>query len=123
MKHKWVFIAMGISFLAGCGAAGSTPPPIPQDEKPGTLTGQYAFIGNPCTTEPCLPGMAYAVQVAGTDYFITVEDRWFSENRAWEDYSPEVGDWVTVSGTLREKVDVFGKPYYTIEVLSLKPAK
>ena len=89
----------------------------------GKLAGRYSYIGNPCTTDPCLPGMAYAVLVKDKYYFLTVEDRWFSENRSWEGYMPGPGDPVIITGYLRKKIDVFGKPFNTIEVVSLQPAK
>jgi len=44
----------------------------------GTITGQYLLIENPCTTVPCLPGMAYAVLANGKYYYITIDGHWFS---------------------------------------------
>jgi len=88
-----------------------------------TVTGRYSYIGNPCTTKPCLPGMAYAVLANDKYYYITIDGRWLSENRSWSGYTPEPDDLVTITGYVLEKKDVFGKPFRTIEVVSLQPAK
>jgi hypothetical protein len=88
-----------------------------------TITGRYSHVGNFCTTDPCLPGMAYAVLANEKCYYITVNDRWISENRPWDEYTPQPNDIVTITGYLKEKKDVFGKPFQTIEVVSLKQAK
>ncbi len=88
-----------------------------------TVTGQYVYVPNPCTTDPCLPGMAYAVLVNGKYCYIMVKGRWFSENRSWGEYTPQPNDMVTITGSLQEKRDVFGKPFSTIEAVSLKPAQ
>ncbi len=84
-----------------------------------TITGRYAYIPNPCTTRPCLPGMAYAVNAKGIDYFLTVAGRWFSENRPWNGYTPEPGDDVEVTGKISTQKDIRGGEFRTIEVASL----
>lgn len=75
------------------------------------------------TTVPCLPGVAYAVLANDEYYYITIDGDWFSDNRSWSGYTPELDDLVTVTGSLREKKDAFGKSFHTIEVVSLQPAK
>jgi len=87
-----------------------------------TITGRYSCVPNPCTTDPCLPGMAYAVLADDTCYYITIGGYWFSENRSWGAYTPEPGDPVTVTGRLQEQEDVSGNLFYTIEAVSLRPA-
>jgi hypothetical protein len=87
-----------------------------------TITGEYALVGNPCTTDPCLPCVVYAVLADGTTYYLTVEGHWLRENRSWDGYTPEVGDWVTASGRVSERADIRGDPFYEIEVWSLRPA-
>ena len=88
-----------------------------------TITGRYSYIGNPCITHPCLPSMAYAVLTNEKHYYITVNGRWSSENRFWDEYTPQPNDIVTITGYLQEKKDVFDKTFYTIEAVSLKQAK
>jgi hypothetical protein len=39
------------------------------DEATMTITGKYVFLPNPCATEPCLPGMAYAVESSEQFFF------------------------------------------------------
>jgi hypothetical protein len=87
-----------------------------------TVVGEYLLVGNPCTTDPCLPGMVYAVGAEGRHYYLTVEGAWLWSNRSWEDYTPQVGDWVTASGYVDEALDTFGLSFYDIKVLSLEPA-
>jgi uncharacterized repeat protein (TIGR01451 family) len=87
-----------------------------------TIEGEYLLVGNPCTTAPCLPGMVYAVLADHTNYYLTVEGAWLWENRAWDGYEPQIGDFVTVTGHVDEKTDVFGDPFCNIEVASLEPA-
>jgi len=87
-----------------------------------TVAGYYVLVGNPCTTDPCLPGVVYAVLVDDTYYHLTVKGSWLWVNRSWDGYTPEVGDFVTVTGYVEEMVDIFGAPFYNIEVVSLEPA-
>jgi hypothetical protein len=89
-----------------------------------TITGTYGYMGNPCTTEPCLPGMAYIISTIDKYYFITVDGFWLSENRNWDDYTPNLEDLITITGYVYEnKKDAFGKLYNTIETISLVRAK
>lgn len=85
------------------------------------VIGQYSYIPNPCTTDPCLPGMAFAVLVDGTYYYLTVNGVVISEDRAWDSYTPVMGDRIEVTGRLNEEKDISGQPFYTIEVVSLHP--
>ncbi len=86
---------------------------------PATLTGEYSYITNPCITEPCLPGMTFAVLSADTYYYLTVNGLGLAENRSWDGYTPAVGELVTVTGYLQEEKDIFHQSFYTVEVLSL----
>ena len=61
-----------------------------------TITGRYLLIENPCTTVPCLPGVAYAVSVNGKYYYFTINGHFFSNNRSWNGYTPEVDEFVMV---------------------------
>lgn len=88
-----------------------------------TITGQYVCTGNPCTTVPCLPDMAYAVRINQQDCFITINGKWLSENIFWSGYRPKLNDKVTVNGYLKENADINGKLFQTIEAISLKPSK
>ena len=85
-----------------------------------SVTGIYLSVGNPCTTDPCLPCIVYAVLVDDTYYYPTVQGFWLWENRSWDGYTPVHGDIVTVTGYVNERVDIFGDPFRNIEVVSLE---
>jgi hypothetical protein len=123
MSHRVMFVTLGLALLAGCGGRGSATSPASGSDALSTTTGRYAYTGNPCTTDPCLPGMAYAVLANERLCYLTVDGNWFDENRSWAGYTPEVGDLVAVRGYLAEKKDIFGEPYCVIEVASVEPAK
>ena len=62
------------------------------------------------------------MDVDDTYYYPTLEGSWLWWNRSWDGYTPEVGDFVTVTGYVDERMDIFGDPFYDIEVVSLDPA-
>ncbi len=125
MRYRWIAVALGLSLLANC--SGNTPgrpvSPTPETARPSSITGKYEYLPNPCTTEPCLPGMVYAVVADDTSYFLTVDGRFFVENRPWDGYTPAPGDQVIVTGWPASEKDVSGKPFQTFEVLTLKQAR
>lgn len=89
------------------------------DEQATTLTGRYVLMPNPCTTEPCLPGMAPALESAGRHFFMTAGGRLLdkpAERWAWQ---PQYGDTIAVTGRTGQQVDIHGKAFATIEVESL----
>jgi hypothetical protein len=88
-----------------------------------TYTGRYVMVGNPCTTDPFLPGVIYAVDVDGTVYHLTVDGAWLWQPHTWDGYTPEISDLVTVAGYVSEAADSYGGTYLDIEVLSLVPAE
>ena len=91
------------------------------DARPRTVTGKYVLLPNPCTTRPCLPGMAYAIESGGQQLFLTRAGRWSASALTWGDFAPDVGDTVTVVGQVSQRTDVRGQPFFTIEVESLVP--
>jgi hypothetical protein len=121
MGYRWIFITLGFALITGCNS--NTIDDDLTHDNPSSITGRYVYIGNPCTTDPCLPGMAYALQVKDKYYYITIDNHWFSEKRSWDEYTPEVNDFVTATGHIKERKDVFNKPFFTIEVISLHLAK
>ena len=123
MRHRWMLITLGSAILYTGDCPNNTTVQTLECASLTTIKGRYSYVGNPCTTEPCLPGMAYTVFTDNKCYYLTINDSWFSENRSWDGYLPELNDLVMVTGHLKEKKDVFGKSFYTIEVVSLQPAK
>lgn len=89
---------------------------------PRTITGKCVFLPNPCTTKPCLPGMAYAVESDGQPLFLTRSGRWSAIPLGWNGFVPDVGDIITVIGQVTQRADVRGQPFLTIEVDSLVAA-
>lgn len=87
-----------------------------------TITGFYTLAPNPCTTTPCLPGLAYALQAGGEQWFVTLDGHWFADDRSWSGYRPEPGDRVTISGPVGERTDVRGEPFRVIEAVTLRRA-
>lgn len=94
-----------------------------RDGEPQTITGTYVFVPNPCTTEPCLPGMAYAVRSATQCVFLTAGGRWLDTALEWQGWTPQVGAAVTVAGKVTQRTDVRGQPFLTMEVETLTPAQ
>ena len=37
----------------------------------------------------------------------------------WDKYTPQPDDLVVINGYLKTNLDIYGKPFYTIEVISL----
>ncbi len=88
-------------------------------QETGTLTGRYVLVPNPCTTDPCLPGLAYAVNSGGREYFLTTQGRWSDRARTWGDFRPSENAMVTVTGRVEQRTDIHGEAFLTIEVESL----
>lgn len=86
-----------------------------------TITGRYVFVPNPCTTDPCLPGMTYAVESGGQCFFLTLSGRWSDQAHAWKGRMPVLGSSVSVTGKITQRMDIRGDPFFTIEVESLVP--
>ncbi len=91
------------------------------DSTTSMMTGEYAFVPNPCTTEPCLPGFIFALHVDETYYYLTVEGQWLWETQSWDGFVPQVGQMVKVSGEISEAIDTAGQVFYNLEVISLYP--
>jgi hypothetical protein len=91
------------------------------DEATMTITGKYVFLPNPCATEPCLPGMAYAVESSEQFFFLTMAGRWSDKPIERVGWAPELGDTVTVVGCVTQRRDIRGEPFHTIEVEALIP--
>jgi hypothetical protein len=84
-----------------------------------TLTGVLTLVPNPCTTRPCLPGMALAIVVGPTPYFLTRNGTLCRDVHAWGRHAPTPGTEVTVSGEVETRTDVNDCVFRTIELVSL----
>lgn len=86
-----------------------------------TLSGRYAVVPEPCTTQPCLPGVAYAVESGGEVLIVTVGRQWSSLPHSWDGYEPRLGDRVTVTGEVTEMIDAKGQRHRLIEAGRVVP--
>lgn len=87
-----------------------------------TARGPLVLAPNPCTTEPCLPGMALAIDVGGELCFVTHQGSWQADTGALGHPGLTVGQVVVANGTMKEITDVRGKVFRAIEVNSIKRA-
>lgn len=94
---------------------------MPEPDTETAIEGRYVCVPNPCTTRPCLPGMACAVECEGQNYVLTVAGRWFAQSRSWSGWTPSLGDRVKVIGRMSHHVDVHGDQFVTIEPRSIAP--
>ena len=85
------------------------------------LIGRCTLAPNPCTTTPCLPGVAYALECEAALYYLTLAGRWSAQARSYAGYAAQLGDEIEVTGLVSRHTDIFGKPFYTVEVRSARP--
>jgi len=91
--------------------------------KPDTILriGIYTIVGNPCLTEPCLPGVVSAIEANDTVYVISKDDLWFwNGDFVWNNYTPLPGDSVNVRGMITSCTDIYGTEYFTMEVVDFE---
>lgn len=86
------------------------------DEGVEAVTGLLVLAPNPCTTTPCLPGMALAIQSEGRLIFLTSSGVFRTTTTAWAEADIEPGSVVSVRGVAQARSDVAGRPYLAIEV-------
>ncbi len=81
------------------------------------FTGILQQVGNPCTTNPCLPGLVWSLETDTADFILSVDNSWI-----WEDdliingTQYYEGDTIIVMGTDTIKYDIIGNPYYELEI-------
>jgi hypothetical protein len=80
-------------------------------------TGKLELVPNPCTTKPCLPGLAFAVIADRVPHFLTRNGRFYMQNAA---DLPSPGETVVAAGVVHEQKDVNGNTFKTIEFTSLR---
>jgi hypothetical protein len=91
-----------------------------------TLRGSLVLLANPCTTQPCLPGVALALAPpadAGGPHpcFLTRHGAFVSDPRALPGGSrAAIGELLEVVGERSERYDVHGEKVVTIEVADVQ---
>ena len=88
-----------------------------------SIQGRYVRVPNPCTTRPCLPGLAYAVECEGRTDILTIAGRWSPDSRSWLGWTPSLGERIRVLGRIAHHVDIRGEPFWTIEPRSVVPCR
>lgn len=89
-----------------------------------TIKGEYLCVPNPCFSDPCLPGLIWAVKYDDTLYHLVHETYgwlWDCNKVSWDGYRPKEGATVVVVGEVSEEQDIRGKAYYNINVERLLP--
>ena len=85
------------------------------------ITGKLELVPNPCTTKPCLPGLAFAVVVDDrVPYFLTNDGRFQMQNAV---NLPSPGEIVVAVGRVDDQKDVNDNAFKTLEFTSLTRAK
>ena len=88
-----------------------------------TVQGRCVFVPNPCTTQPCLPGMAHALLADdGELWFITRGGQWSDQPPRVGARTLHVGERLVLTGEASERSDAFGRPYRLIEAASVERA-
>ena len=86
-----------------------------------TITGALVLLSNPCTSKPCLPGMAFAITADDNAiYFLVKQGQFFMPGSGKIEDMPEPGERIIASGTVHESHDIAGNLFKTIEPVSLK---
>jgi hypothetical protein len=89
-----------------------------------TIRGEYLCVPNFCFSDPCLPGMMWAVKHDDTVYYLIHEmygRLWDCSKTSWDGYRPKEGSTVVVVGEVLEAQDIWGNTYYSIDVEHLLP--
>ncbi len=83
------------------------------------MRGVYTFVGNPCTTYPCLPGIVAAMMGDGIEFVLLINGIWSSQPISWNGVTPMLDDSIEVTAVYEEHFDIFGERYYTLDLVDL----
>ncbi len=92
-------------------------------QKQDIIKGIVNGIDNPCLTDPCLPGVNFALTTDSINYFISINGFLQDLILVINNDTINIGDSLNVIGTVNIKQDINGKTYYVIEIESLIPLK
>ncbi len=87
----------------------------------------FEWVANPCTTDPCLPGMVAAIVADppnNTAYVIVDGGGWVWSDGSWDGFDgfvPLDGQSVMASGRVSYHTDINGQVYLEIELTNLTP--
>lgn len=84
---------------------------------------EFAYVANPCTTDPCLPGVVAAVEQYGETYVISIDGHWVDSTYDWEtnfDFKGALDGQTTMAeGRVTYRTDVNGQIYMEIELSAI----
>jgi len=84
---------------------------------------EFDYDGNPCTTDPCLPGIVAVLRQLGETYVISVDGHWVGDTYDWEtnfpEFNPLPGQTTMASGRVTYHTDYDGHVYMEIELATL----
>ena len=87
-----------------------------------TARGPLVLAPNPCTTRPCLPGMALAIDAGGELCFITRQGSMQPDTSTLGSPGLTIGQIVIATGTASDITDVRGEVFRAIEITAIKQA-
>jgi hypothetical protein len=88
------------------------------------IAGVFDYVPNPCTTDPCLPGVIAAVtDLGGVTYIITISENWVTTDYAyWQrdwNFNGTPGTYVFASGKVTYHADINGHQYLGLRLTEI----
>jgi hypothetical protein len=83
---------------------------------------EFAYVPNPCTTDPCLPGEVAAIIELGVTYIIVIDGHWVDSSYDWQtewDFNGLPGKTTMAEGVVTYHTDLNGDVYLELELTSL----
>ena len=118
-----LIVGMLVLQLVGCGEDEESSIGVQlRDSYDAIVSGTFAIVANPPTSEPLLPCVVAAVSDGKQTYILTVEGSFFCIGDAfeWKSREFEIGEQMVVEGTVEEHLDIRGGIWVGIEVESIQ---
>jgi len=78
--------------------------------------GVLILVPNPCTTDPCLPCIAWSLNNDTANFVLTKNGNWICDNLIIDGKEYLENDTVTIIGHDTTKLDINSEPYYELEI-------
>jgi hypothetical protein len=86
-----------------------------------THNGKIIYLPNPCQEEPCLPGTVLGLETFSGNYILTINSQWiWNDKIIFDGIEYCEGEYVSITGTISVKSDVFLKKYIELEIRAIK---
>ncbi len=118
-----LIVGMLVLQLVGCGEHEESSIDVQlRDPYHAVVSGTFAIVANPPTSEPPLPCVVAAVSDGEQTYILTVEGSFFciSDAFEWKGRAFEIGEQMVVEGTVEDHWDIRGGIWVGIEVESIQ---